>query len=58
MKKNSRTLLFMSLVSIPAAFLLYFVAKWSIAEIAIIFVIQTIYYITILRRQEKFKKKQ
>lgn len=56
MNRNRRTLLFMSLVSIPAAFLLYFVAKWTIWEIAIIFAIQTIYYITILRKEGRGEK--
>lgn len=46
----------MSLVSIPAAFLLYFVAKWTIWEIAIIFAIQTIYYITVLRKEDRGEK--
>ncbi|MFA7326096.1 MAG: hypothetical protein WC121_05480 [Candidatus Kapaibacterium sp.] len=58
MKPNRKSILFMTLVSIPAILLLYFVAEWTIWQIAIIFAIQTIYYLFIFRKQDREEKKQ
>lgn len=48
----------MTLISIPAILLLYFVAEWRIWQIAVIFAIQTIYYYYIFRKQELEQEKE
>lgn len=48
----------MTLVSIPAILLLYYVAEWSIWQIAIIFALQTVYYFYIFRKQDEKEKKE
>jgi preprotein translocase subunit YajC len=48
----------MTLVSIPAILLLYFVAEWTIWQIAIIFALQTVYYFYIFRKQDEKEKKE
>ncbi|PKL79594.1 MAG: hypothetical protein CVV25_07535 [Ignavibacteriae bacterium HGW-Ignavibacteriae-4] len=58
MKPRKKSLLFMTLVSIPAILLLYFVAEWTIWQIAIIFALQTVYYFYIFRKQDEKEKKE
>ena len=58
MKSSKKTLLLMTLISIPAMLLLYYVAEWTIWQIAIIFAVQTIYYNFVLKKQEKRSKEE
>jgi len=46
----------MTLVSIPAILLLYFVAEWTIWQIAIILAIQTVYYLYVFKKMDKKEK--
>ena len=53
MNPNRKSLLFMTLVSIPGILLLYYVAEWSIWQIAVILAVQTVYYYYIFKREDK-----
>jgi len=43
----------MTLVSIPGILLLYYVAEWSIWQIAVILAVQTVYYFYIFKKEDK-----
>jgi|GEM_PF-2034819 len=53
MNPNRKSLLFMTLVSIPGILLLYYVAEWSIWQIAVILAVQTVYYFYIFKKEDK-----
>ncbi|MER3328042.1 MAG: hypothetical protein RIF34_00575, partial [Candidatus Kapaibacterium sp.] len=58
MRPFRKSLLFMTLVSIPGILLLYFVAEWSIWQIAVILAIQTVYYLYIFKKEDRKEKKE
>lgn len=53
MNPYRKSLLFMTLISIPGILLLYYVAEWSIWQLAVVLAVQTVYYIYIFKREDK-----